>query len=365
MVNGGMLDYGDLDKDTRVVSVSSSHSGGDYVTSDAGVVYLPFCENCLVNVVSCIEQLSNVFLITFMTKHELGEHTLWKGTNTIDAETMKDCFGKKIDQEEKYCKVTREQLSNGSALSTGMDPTPVLDIFDRIENVEETRVIKLTALRIKHPNFKDDSSNPWRTELLGVKKGGFGGLLQKPGPRTKTKARKCIDKKTNAPNYFVESIVDSKTDKSGKTTYEVKWLGYSPRFNTWQELHDVAHTGHVDVYERRCHLKERGEDSHGMALIEYIDDDDDDDDDDDGGGGGGGGGGDGATDSKPQGIPRQEWVDLTKETFSFCGENNSVGDASLVAEGAMIRIYWQYVQKYYVAKIIRWTALTRHQKEIS
>jgi hypothetical protein len=76
--------------------VSKSHSGGDYVTSDAGVIYLPFCENCLVEVVSCIKQLSEVFVITFMTKHELDEHTLWKATNTVDAESMQNWLGKKL-----------------------------------------------------------------------------------------------------------------------------------------------------------------------------------------------------------------------------------------------------------------------------
>ena len=194
MVNEGMLDYGDLEKDTRLVHVSKSHSGGEYVTSDAGVIYLPFCENCLVEVVSCIKQLSDVFVITFMTKHELDEHTLWKATNTIDAESMQDWLGKKLDQEEEYCKVTRQKLAHGSASTTGRDPGPVLDVFDRIENVEETRMIKLTALRCRHPDFKDDSCSPWPTGLLGVKKGGFAGLLRTSRSLIKAKASPSVPK---------------------------------------------------------------------------------------------------------------------------------------------------------------------------
>ncbi|KAL7484819.1 hypothetical protein ACHAW6_010432 [Cyclotella cf. meneghiniana] len=181
LVYQNLLNYGDLETDTRYVSVSKDVTGGDYVTSDAGVVYLPFCENCFVEVVACSDTLSKVFGISFLPKNELDEHTLWKATNTISAGSMQDWLEKKLDQEEEYCKLTRKNLVHGSAIgSTNIMKEEVLNVFDRINNVEEIRMIKLTALRMYHPDYKKDVK--WPTGLLGVEKGGYMGLLEYPRP---------------------------------------------------------------------------------------------------------------------------------------------------------------------------------------
>jgi hypothetical protein len=170
-----LLNYGDLDADTRYVSVSNNISGGDYVTSNAGVVYLPFCENCFVEVVACSDTLSKVFSISFLPKNELDEHTLWKATNTISADSMQDWLEKKLDQEEEYCKLTRKKLVHGSAIgSTTVTKEEVLNVFDRINNVESIRMIKLTALRMYHPDYQKGIK--WPIGLLGVEKGGYMGL---------------------------------------------------------------------------------------------------------------------------------------------------------------------------------------------
>eukprot|EP00804_Cyclotella_cryptica_P020854 CCRYP_011476-RD/>CCRYP_011476-RD protein AED:0.04 eAED:0.04 QI:732/1/1/1/0.71/0.5/8/522/735 len=176
LVNQKLLNYGDLDTDTRYVSVSKDISGGDYVTSNAGVVYLPFCENCFVEVVACFNSLAKVFSISFLAKDELDEHTLWKATNTICAETMQVWLEKKLDQEEEYCTLTRKKLVHGSAIgSTTVTKEDVLTVFDRINNVKDIRMIKLTALRMYHPDYQKGMK--WPTGLLGVEKGGYIGLL--------------------------------------------------------------------------------------------------------------------------------------------------------------------------------------------
>ena len=151
--------------------------GGDYIASDSATIYLPFCENCFVEVVACSNVLSKSFTISFMTKGELDEHTLWKATNTISAQSMQDWLQKKIDQEEEYCQLTRQKLVCGSAIgSNHVDKNDVLDVFGRIDNVEDVRMIKLTALRCFHPEFKQIQTN-WPCHL-GVDKGGYVGLLK-------------------------------------------------------------------------------------------------------------------------------------------------------------------------------------------
>ena len=178
-VSKKMFFYGCLSKDVRHIRTTNEIEGGDYVTSDAGVIYLPFCENCFVEIVACSSILSKVFTISFMLKDDLEEHTLWKATNTISAASMQDWLEKKLDQEEEYCKLTRQKLAYGSAIgSNHVDRDAVLDIFDRIDRVEDVRMIKLTALRENHPEFKQ-SGITWFCKR-GVNIGGFVGLLKSP-----------------------------------------------------------------------------------------------------------------------------------------------------------------------------------------
>ena len=181
IVHEGMLFYGCLSKDVRHIHTSNNIEGGDYITSDSGVIYLPFCENCFVEVVACSNVLSKVFTISFMRKDELEEHTLWKATNTISAASMQDWLEKKLDQEEEYCKLTRQKLAYGSAIgSNHVDRDAVLNIFERIHKVHDVRMIKLTALRNNHPEFKQCGIT-WSSKR-GVSVGGFVGLLRSPPP---------------------------------------------------------------------------------------------------------------------------------------------------------------------------------------
>eukprot|EP00956_Cyclotella_meneghiniana_P044896 scaffold342210_cov79-Cyclotella_meneghiniana.AAC.1 len=177
LVHKSLLQYGCLNKDIKHVHTTKHIEGGDYIASDSATIYLPFCENCFVEVVACSNVLSKSFTISFMTKGELDEHTLWKATNTISAQSMQDWLQKKIDQEEEYCQLTRQKLVCGSAIgSNHVDKNDVLDVFGRIDNVEDVRMIKLTALRCFHPEFKQIQTN-WPCRL-GVDKGGYVGLLK-------------------------------------------------------------------------------------------------------------------------------------------------------------------------------------------
>ena len=211
LVHESLLQYGCLNKDITHVHTTKDMKGGDYITSDSATIYLPFCENCFVEVVACSNVLSETFTISFMTKGELDEHTLWKATNTISAQSMQDWLQKKIDQEEEYCKLTRQKLVYGSAIgSNHVDKNAVLNVFGRINNVEDVRMIKLTALRCFHPEF-EQSGTEWPCRL-GVDKGGYVGLLQsarkvkvapvalKPRPTKATQLQKSASVKSAVSN---------------------------------------------------------------------------------------------------------------------------------------------------------------------
>jgi hypothetical protein len=130
-----------------------------------------------VEVVASRDVLSKVYTIGFLSKHQLNEHTLWRATNTISADSMQERLEKKLDQEEDYCKLTRQKIVHGSAIGFNhVDRDAVLDVFGRIKNVEDVRMIKLTALRKFHPSF-ESTGKKWPCRR-GVDVGGFVGLLK-------------------------------------------------------------------------------------------------------------------------------------------------------------------------------------------
>jgi hypothetical protein len=210
-----MLHYGCLTEDTQHVHTTKDIAGGDYITSDAAVIYLPFCENCFVEVVACSDVLSKVFTISFMQKHELDEHTLWKATNTISAESMQDWLEKKLNQEESYCKLTRQKLVHGSAIgSNHVNKNAVLDVFGRIKNVHNVRMIKLMALRKNHPDFTQNNKR-WPCRL-GVDVGGYVGLL-KSSKQANVKLPASVELKRSpikVPSKSKAAPSISKTEKS-------------------------------------------------------------------------------------------------------------------------------------------------------
>lgn len=172
LVKENMLNFGDLETDVVHVSAKGRNIDEDYVSSTSAVVYLPFSQHCFAQVVACFDNLSEVFTISFLRKDELEEHSLWKATNTISAKSMQDWLGKSIDQEEKYCTLTRSQLNQDDKYVLGEE---VLSVFDRIEDSPSVRMIKLTALRKFHPRYESGkkSANP----ILGIDKGGYVGLM--------------------------------------------------------------------------------------------------------------------------------------------------------------------------------------------
>jgi len=174
MVTDKLLNYGDLKNDITFVSALEEGNVEDnYISSTAAVVYLPFGSHCLSQVVACYDKLSQYYTIGFLRKDQLDEHTLWKATNTICAESMRGWLSKNINQEEQYCKLDARQIKCGTGDSS-VTTEEILNVFNRIDRADEVRMIKLTALRKFHPNFKSHmlGSKP----SLGMDKGGYVGL---------------------------------------------------------------------------------------------------------------------------------------------------------------------------------------------
>ncbi len=113
-----------------------------------GVVYLPFCLHTLRETAAAYRVLSLYYRVSFLSKGELAENALWAGTQTIDGHIMLSVFGKRIDQEEVYCKVTEQQLR-----SVQDDPfvtkDAVLDFLVGVEDVSAVRFLVLELLPVQ------------------------------------------------------------------------------------------------------------------------------------------------------------------------------------------------------------------------
>ena len=148
----------------RLQTHSTSGSGG-------GVVYLPFCLHCVKEVTAAIDLLSKYYTISFLHKSELSEHALWSATNSIDPNVMQRQFGKDIAQEEIYC-TFKPQEAYSAAEDAHISKKDVIQVLRGIEDFEDIRMMKLTALKKFDPEYRGSKASG----IIGVTKGGFVGL---------------------------------------------------------------------------------------------------------------------------------------------------------------------------------------------
>ena len=137
-----------------------------YITSQHGVIFLPFNRHCFISVVNNIESLREYFVISFVQENQLHTHALWEATKTIPPEKM-TILGKESDQIQKYCNISVSELRQYSTGDT------VRDIFHKIEKVESVRMMRLTVLRKFHEDYNPDDVLHYSNIVLGVEVGGF------------------------------------------------------------------------------------------------------------------------------------------------------------------------------------------------
>ena len=173
-VTEGMIDFScgtssDSEASSRKINArlqthSTSGSGG-------GVVYLPFCLHCVKEVTAAIDLLSKYYTISFLHKSELSEHALWSATNSIDPNVMQRQFGKDIAQEEIYC-TFKPQEAYSAAEDAHISKKDVIQVLRGIEDFEDIRMMKLTALKKFDPEYRGSKASG----IVGVTKGGYVGL---------------------------------------------------------------------------------------------------------------------------------------------------------------------------------------------
>lgn len=174
LVTEGMIDFScgtssDAEASSRKINArlqthSTSGSGG-------GVVFLPFCLHCVKEVTAAIDLLSKYYTISFLHKSELSEHALWSATNSIDSNVMQRQFGKDIAQEEIYC-TFKPQEAYSAADDAHISKKDVIQVLRGIEDFEDIRMMKLTALKKFNPEYRGSKASG----IIGVTKGGYVGL---------------------------------------------------------------------------------------------------------------------------------------------------------------------------------------------
>lgn len=136
---------------------------------DEGVVYLPFCAHVCKELVGGIHLLEKYYAITFVSKSELAGHALWKGTMSIDGDTMQHVLGKRLDQEEVYCTFRPKDIYENMEDSHVRKPA-VMRVLQAIEDYDNIRMIRLRPLRQHEP------PSVLKERLTEPEKGGFIGL---------------------------------------------------------------------------------------------------------------------------------------------------------------------------------------------
>mmetsp|Transcript_21958 Transcript_21958/g.50043 ORF Transcript_21958/g.50043 Transcript_21958/m.50043 type:complete len:900 (-) Transcript_21958:56-2755(-) len=111
-----------------------------------GTVYLPFCLQCFKEVVASRLVLFQQYVVSFLEKKDLREHSLWRATQKIDPNVMQFWLGKAINQEDKYCTFSSANL-RVSAEDSHVSKDDLMRVYENIKNVDQVRMIKLRVLK--------------------------------------------------------------------------------------------------------------------------------------------------------------------------------------------------------------------------
>ena len=164
LVKYNLLDFKSLYNNVEFVKNKGEE---EYATSDSAVIYLPFCCATFKQIYCGKDQLFEWFTVSFDCDKK--KNILMAATHRIPELKMEE-LGKELYQENTYSVMTRQMLTG-----IGGDGDGALNIFDSIRDVDEVRMIKLTALRKHHPQYAERRDWPCS---LGVSKGGYVGLIK-------------------------------------------------------------------------------------------------------------------------------------------------------------------------------------------
>ncbi|CAB9506602.1 expressed unknown protein [Seminavis robusta] len=121
-------------------------------------IYLPFCFRTIQGLVKAYGKLKKLFAIFFVRKADLPKLTLWSGTNCIDANMMQHTFGKRRDQEERYCGVSLNEVMEST--QTHVRREDLLAVLNLLDDIAEIRYIRLLPIYCRHAS--KDKEGGWK-----------------------------------------------------------------------------------------------------------------------------------------------------------------------------------------------------------
>jgi hypothetical protein len=148
---------------------TSKHGSGPPYAFEEGVVFLPFCAHVCKELVGAIHILEQYYEISFLDKKDLHGHSLWKGTMEIDPDVMQHRLGKRLDQEEIYCKFRPKDIYE-SMEDPHVSKPAVMRVLLAIKNYDDVRMVRLRPLR------QHERASVFRERMWAPEVGGFMGL---------------------------------------------------------------------------------------------------------------------------------------------------------------------------------------------
>ena len=115
-----------------------------------GVIYLPFTVHCLHEIAMEYDILNKLYQIGWVDKTNLDKNILWKATNKIDANIMFASFEKQLNQEEIYCKISKQMLGEDLSQKDNI----YRDLMSNVADIENIRFISL-SIRSNTKKFLD------------------------------------------------------------------------------------------------------------------------------------------------------------------------------------------------------------------
>jgi len=81
-------------------------------SNNSATIFLPFCKGTVEEISGAPKQtIEKFFKISLLQKEQLNDHLLWQATQKIGPNVMRNWFEKELNQEELYCKLNIQHLS--------------------------------------------------------------------------------------------------------------------------------------------------------------------------------------------------------------------------------------------------------------
>ena len=112
-------------------------------------MYLPSCLHCMYEICAAIENLSEVYRVSFLHKSDLKNHRLWAACNAMNSDVkdnFRRWFGHAMGEEEKYCKLSIQDLKGYPDSGGKVSIEFVKQTLGEIPKLENVRMIVLSAL---------------------------------------------------------------------------------------------------------------------------------------------------------------------------------------------------------------------------